>query len=368
MSRSSHLGRNCYPNTFMKYRPSSLPFLAACPCWVSAEDRGEQDKNDGTLRHHAVAHALAGDRTELEALDSEDSEKVEWALEYIKTHSPDGHVMLIEQRISVLNDEFEEITVGTPDVSCGNQLFDLKWRERNYREQMAAYALGMMQRDGWPEVRCHVLAAWNKKAEVFTLSEDEAFDIINNVIREANHYDAKPVACDYCGWCAKRLTCPALTNPVQQIVDARDDIEQLQKSQFGIWLASGAHASQLNDAAVAGMVLKIAKRVGEWSEAVEHHCKELAIKQGIIPLGFKLQTRHGNRFISSVVEAFARAGLPQEEFLPICEIKLTALVEKFAAINGMKAKQAERTVEEKLGDIVQRKPSTVSLVADKSSK
>ena len=147
MPRTAHLGRNCNPNTFM-IRPSSLPFLSACPCWTADQNRGEQDKPDGTLRHSALAHALAGDETELNALADDDHDRVRWAMDYIKTKSPDGELMHIEEVIEVLDDDFELITRGTPDATCGNQLFDLKWRERNYREQMAAYALGMIRRDG----------------------------------------------------------------------------------------------------------------------------------------------------------------------------------------------------------------------------
>jgi hypothetical protein len=213
-------------------------------------------------------------------------------------------------------------------------------------------------------VEYHLLFADRKHAEVSTLTMEEAAAIVTNVIAAAKDANAKPVACDYCGWCALRLTCPALTRNVEVIASARDDIADKQK--FAIWLADGAHSSALTDPVVAGMVLTIARQISEWCEAVEHHCKELAIKQGILPVGYKLQSRQGNRFISSVTDAFARAGLPQDEFLKLCEIKLTALIERWGAFNGMKKAQAERTVEEKLGEIIQRKSPSMSLVKEKN--
>ena len=114
-----------------------------------------------------------------------------------------------------------------------------------------------------------------------------------------------------------------------------------------------------------GQALKIARQIFGWVEAIEHHAKEMAVKQGIIPAGFKIQNRKGNRAISSVIDAFARAGLPQEEFLALCDIKFSSLVEKTMEINGMKKAQAERTVEEKLGEIIQRKAHSLSLVVEK---
>lgn len=349
-------------------RPSSLPIIAQCPAWKGDEQRGEDDKSAGTLRHSALATALAGDRVALESLDDDEAAKVEWALDYIKTHSPDGQPMRIEQRVSVMDDSFEIITAGTPDVTCGPELFDLKWRERDYDAQMAAYALAMMQESAWPHVRVHVLFAERKFARVFTLTMEQASAIVAPIVKAGGNPESKPTACDYCGWCAKRLNCPALTKNAFVVAQSREEISQQQRDDFAAWLALGAKTSELMTPDTAGMALKIARQISDWCEAVEHHAKELAIKQGIVPTGFKLQSRQGNRFIPSVTNAFARAGLPQEEFLKSCEIKFTSLVEKFAEVNGMNKAQAERTVEEKLGDALQRKSPSMSLVAEKGVK
>jgi hypothetical protein len=98
---------------------------------------------------------------------------------------------------------------------------------------------------------------------------------------------------------------------------------------------------------------------------VDQAAKEMAVKQGIVPEGFKLQSRQGNRFVSSVAAAFPLVGMPQETFLGACEIKLTKLTEAYAAFAGMKKAPAEREICNKLGDVVQRKPATMSLVAEK---
>ena len=346
-------------------RPSSLPMLAECPCFSSAPDTGKQDKSAGTARHEALAAALRGDRTLLDSIEDDEQSAVEWALEYIRVHSPDGNLIRIEQRLDVLDDDFQVIISGTPDVTCGQELFDLKWRERNYDEQMAAYALAMMQSENLKGVRVHILFAERKFARVILFTIEDARAVVDRVISLAKNPNTQPIACDYCGWCEKRLTCPALTDTVQQIANARAEIPADTCDDFSKWLEAGAHASELTDPANAGSVLKIARQIGTWCEAVEYHCKELAVKQGIIPVGFKLQLRHGTRFITSVTDAFARAGLPQDEFLKSCDIKFSLLVEKFCEVNEMKKAQAERTLEEKLAEIVQRKAPTISLVAEK---
>lgn len=351
----------------MKYRPSSLPMLAACPRFAPDESRGEDDKNEGTERHNVFAEMLSGNDSALGTLDDDQRERVEWAVEYVKCHAPmSDHPLHIERRLSLLDDDFNEITAGTPDVTCGPELFDLKWRERDYLPQMAAYAAAMMREHGWPEVRVHLLFAERKHAQVFTLTEAQAMLIVNTVIAAASQ-GAAPVACDYCGWCANRLTCSALTTPVSQVANFREDIKSNGYMLFMEWLQKGAHASELNNGKLAGEVLRIARTIANWCEAVEHHCRELAIKQGVVSVGYKLQSRKGNRYIPSVTEAFARVGLPQTEFLAACDVKFSALVDATAKLNAMPNKQAEHAVEEKLGDALQRKDSTMSLVVDKEA-
>lgn len=341
-------------------RPSSLPALQACPCFESSEDVGVSDKTDGTMRHNAMAAALRDEVNWGTDLDEEQREKVEWAVEFVRMRS--SETMLIEQRVSVVTDDFEIAFSGTPDVRSGNNLFDLKWRQRNYWPQMAAYALAMIQEQGFKTVSAFVLFAERKHVEVMEFTEIYCHELIDGIIAKSSSSERKPVACDYCGWCDRRLTCEALTFKVDQIANARSDINVIVLDTFNDWLLDGAHASKLEDADLAGHVLTIARQISNWCDAVEYNCKQLAIKRGTVPTGYKLQARQGKREITSVTDAFAKVGMPQEVFLKLCELKLSPLVEKFSEINSVSKKQAERTIEERLGDIIQRNPGTVSLV------
>ena len=350
-------------------RPSSLPMLAVCPRYVPAPDTGELDKSAGTARHDAMAAALLGREPDWSLHTDDEREKVEWAIDYIRLKSPAGETMMVEQRRELVGEDFEVIYSGTPDVTCGHELFDLKWRERDYAAQMAAYALAMMTDEPWMEqyVNVHVLFAERKHVQTYRLTSEDAWAIVGKILHDANSPASEPKACDYCGWCANRLTCPALTAPVQQIADARGEVGFDDAAKFSEWLAAGAHSSDMNSPELSGAVLRIARTIGTWCEAVEHHCKALAVKQGITPAGYKIQNRQGNRFIASVMDAFARTGLDQDQFLPLCEIKFAPLAEKLAAVRGMKKSQAERELESKLGDCLQRKAPSVSLVAEKST-
>lgn len=344
----------------MNIRPSSLPFLSACPCWQS--DGGNTETDAGTKRHQALKRLLTPDGIHVpdSSLDLPDADRdgVVWAADYIRCKAPmSEYPLTVETRGYFIDRDFQRIE-GTPDVICGSHLFDLKWRERDYTAQMAAYALMMWEATpGIETITAHVLYGESKHFEVLTFDRESAEAIVQEVIDRANAADAQPTPCDYCGWCGKREECPALVKRVNAVVSGRED-----------WELEQYHTSAIISAAEMGKALRLARHIADWCESVEHHAKELAVKSGLVPEGFKLQTRQGNRFIANIAECFARAGLPQDTFLSACEVKLSALVEKAAYITGAPKAATERDLEAKLGDVVQRKPSTVSLVAIKQKK
>ena len=79
-----------------------------------------------------------------------------WAARYIV--SVIGRKKLIsEQRITITRGG-EEVTFGSADAYCKGHLFDLKTGQiRDYKQQMAAYALGVMQKTGEKSLTCHLV-------------------------------------------------------------------------------------------------------------------------------------------------------------------------------------------------------------------
>lgn len=347
-------------------RPSSLPMLAACPCWESSG--GNDDTNAGTQRHIAFARALSNDPEPFRDLRKDDHDSVEWAAEYVRMHAPTSdHEMRLEFHLNPLDTEFHPIfeNGGTADALCGPHLFDLKTRERDYNAQMAAYALAMFQEHGWDQVHVHLLFTETKRPVKFTFTETEAADVVNRIVAAVKEPNRQPTACDYCGWCSKVLNCPAHLSNAVKIARERQELSMQAKVAFEAWVGQGAHTSAIEDPALMGEVLRVARVLANWCDAAEFRAKDMAIKEGKIPSGFKLQSRQGNRFVASVADAFPLVGLPQAEFLKACECKPTLLFETYAGFHGLKKPAAEREVERKLGEVLQRKASTQSLVVEK---
>ena len=343
----------------LKHRPSSLPALAQCPKFESGGS--SEFAEAGTVRHHALSLMLLGNEDSLFTsddlnLDDEQMDGVKWAEDYIRLHAPTtDHPLICERKREWTGPDFST-REGTPDVTCGNHIFDLKWRKRDYDAQMADYALAVMEEGGFESVTVHLLYGAFKQVEVIQFDLASASRIVLDILTKANDPKSEANPCDYCGWCSKRLTCSALLERANTVAEHRED-----------WGLASYHSSEILTAEEMGKALRLAKALGKWCESVEHHARELA-RNGIIAEGFKVQERKGNRFIASIMDAYSKAGIEQGDFLSACEIKFSSLVELHAAKEGIKKAAAEREMERRLGEVVQRKQSTVSLVSVKEKE
>ena len=126
-------------------RPSNLPKLAVCPCYESNPVAGPAAER-GTLLDTAFRAELLGLEERLviaNKLTADEIAAVAWSVSMVRAISGRERVLAREDdcRVKMLN------LTGTADAIVPSRLthFDLKSGARgNYREQMAAYALGLM--------------------------------------------------------------------------------------------------------------------------------------------------------------------------------------------------------------------------------
>ncbi|MDA1277397.1 MAG: DUF2800 domain-containing protein [Verrucomicrobia bacterium] len=343
-------------------RPSSLPALAQCP---SFESGSSEYAEDGTERHHALTEHFAGDDSRLELMDDEQAEGVRWAAEYIKIHAPMSDFPIdFEKKMSFTDADLNEVE-GTPDVVCGNHLFDLKWRYRDYTAQMAAYALMMFQGAPRETVTVHLLFGATKRAQAFNLTEESCRYIIDPIIERARNPDRVPEVCDYCGWCKLKLTCPAFKVRVDAVLEGRDD-----------WHLETYTTDFVTDGKEMAKALRLARRIKKWCEAVEWRAKELWQKEGVQIPDFEMKERQAKQYITNVIEAFRRSGLPQDKFLECCEPRLNTsktypdklgLIDTYHGSCGGSKAGAKKELLRKLESVLKRGNTTVYLV-DTGSK
>ena len=180
--------------------------------------------------------------------------EVLWTAKYIM--SVVGRKKLItEERISIMRDG-EEITFGSMDAYCKGHLFDLKTgRVRDYSQQMAAYALGVMQKYGEDKLTCHLVYSRTKEVKKFDLTRKEAEDTVYAIVDSVNDVTRSPWPCEYCAWCDRKETCTALKHFAYTIAGQMETMKHI-------------NLNEPLEPAVRQRLLAIADAVGNWSEGI----------------------------------------------------------------------------------------------------
>lgn len=358
-------------------RPSALPKLARCVHWRPLE-RETEAAQAGTARHMAFAaavhmararknddqNAAEGYAAELETLmaplSADERDGVEWAAGYVTAHATTAEPLLTEHRMELFDANFDAVTRGTADTVCGPDLFDLKWFEAQYDMQLAAYALMRMQETGRKWLDVHILFAFDQTARKTRVTWDSANRLVFGLIDRAKAGTGPRKSGSGCQYCARALTCPAFTEPVEVIRTARED-----------WQLGNYHSSDLADPAEMAKALTLARKVQDWCKAVEYHAKQMA-GSGLDLPGFRRRTVTGRKWVCDVMGAFSVAGLPQETFLACCDVRMETpkkypnkrgIADEYAKLHGIKKAPAKRKLDEALAPFIRRGADSVSLVS-----
>ena len=190
-------------------RPSLLPKLAQCPCFVSSPDAGEAAER-GTRMDTAFRDLLMGvdEFRACEHLEADEKESILWAVKTVRMLCS-GEEVIADKNRCTFTQWHPRVTGGEADCICPilGKLFDLKSGQiRNYWEQQASYAKSIMEREFLDEVTCHLLFCDQQQIVTRKFTYQEAIDIVNGVVDTVDR-GGGPRLCEYCGWCAEQDTC-----------------------------------------------------------------------------------------------------------------------------------------------------------------
>jgi hypothetical protein len=196
----------------MSLRPSNLPKLAECACYESNPNPGPAAER-GTALDALFRSRISGtpDQAEMFYQPTEaDNAAVDWAVATARALAGGAEVIAREADCSVSIPGFAH--PGTADALIPEKFAhaDLKTgQKRNYREQMAAYALGLMEQHFASEWTAHLLFCDQKEVISHRFTFDEATRTVADVVARFHDPAKRPTPCGYCGWCAKENTCEA---------------------------------------------------------------------------------------------------------------------------------------------------------------
>jgi hypothetical protein len=151
---------------------------------------------------------------------------------------------------------------------------------------------------------------------------------------------AAPTPNPYCGWCARKLTCPAFNERVLEIARNRED-----------WKLDHYHSSEITDPREMSKALDLAPLVEKWAESVRFHAREMAIKQGRSIPGYEVATR-SVRSIPDIAMAYKLAQIPPDMFLQCCKITLGELEKAYAQGRNISIAKAKTLMNEILAPVI----------------
>ena len=269
-------------------RPSLLPKLAECSCYQPAPGQSGAAAR-GTLMDSAFRAVMQG-QDMIGDLAKEDTEAVLWAVDTLKAIAGSDKVLTLEEDCKV---DIECLKMqGTADAIIPEKrmLADLKSGQiRNYKEQMAAYAIGLMNEHWVDEWTCHLLFCDQQVLISHHFTFPQAFKIADDVVQGYKNSQKAATPCDYCEWCALSTTCEARVSAA---------LEPLGVSNTPETKVTEIFEAILNDPDRLGDFLEKCKILEKFQEKAQEKAKGL-LEAGIDVAGWKL----GKGRISEFVDA-----------------------------------------------------------------
>ena len=239
--------------------PSSLPKLAECALFTGAPGASAAAER-GTLLDKALRELFMDDPTTFDLLTAEDKKAVEWGANELRVLSGGYHVETREEHLGMEVPGMSK--PGTADAVCvrAQWVADIKTGQvRNYRQQLAAYALACMVEHFANSWTAHVVYVDQRLRRTYDFTRDQAEATVSNLIAEASSRAAEPTPNEYCGWCANFNSCRAI----------------VRQSSEALALVNGERTLEEIRWEIASDPLKLSVFASNWKRAQDHIAEPL---------------------------------------------------------------------------------------------
>ena len=271
----------------MKIRHSSLPKLALCgqyegsPGTSPAAERGTM--LDRVFRDAWTTGEIPRD------LNDEDAAAISWALKQcINLGGGADGLQTSDNACRVQTAGLDHI--GTVDgvAAWANWSMDLKSGQiYDYQGQMAAYALGLMQMRFEQDWTTHLLFCDQQKLVTHHWTYKSASDMVRGILANVG---TGPRENDYCGWCAKSLTCPARV--------ASKDSALVTVAGLAPTVQDEGFLALLNDPVQLGKFLAACNTLEDFRDAAKNKAR-LMLECDIKVPGWRLQKPRASEYIEA---------------------------------------------------------------------
>jgi hypothetical protein len=225
-------------------RPSSLPKLAQCPGYTNSPFKAGPPAMRGTITDEGYRDyfAIGEDAPNFVNMDERIAELsgecgvelapakagVQWAIDYTKLLAKGSEIITDEDRLTVKTPMLDSSS-GTMDCHIPQQriIIDLKsGMVRNYKEQLAAYAMEVMNDRFEEKYEAYLLFLDSQTVVKYIFTFEEAQGIVA-AIRMATLDPYKQLKVNqYCGWCGSKDTCQERISMAARSMAALDTAER----------------------------------------------------------------------------------------------------------------------------------------------
>jgi hypothetical protein len=272
----------------MNIRHSALPKLALCGQYEGAPGTSPAAER-GTKLDAAFRHAWTTGEFPDWDLPEEDADAVRWAInQCISLGGVRDGLTTDEDRCRILTGGFEHRGTADGVAVRGRWLVDLKSGQiYDYRAQMAAYALGLMQQHFEQTWDTHLLFCDQRQTVIHRWTYATASELVRKVLANVG---TAPVENDYCGWCAKSLTCPArVATKDKALVTVAGLAPTVQDEGF---------LALLNDPERLGQFLAACQTLDDFRDAAKAKARELLEAGQKVP-GWRLQKPRASEYVEA---------------------------------------------------------------------
>jgi hypothetical protein len=313
--------------------PSMAPKLAECAVFVGASGSSAAAER-GTAIDKAIRLAMDGDTAPIDQLSGDDLTAANWGIETLRRLSGGEHVKTREEYLAMAVPGLSKL--GTADAICKRAMWvaDIKTGQvRNYRQQLAAYALACMEDHFAESWTAHVVYVDQQLVRSYDFTRAEAEATTQAWISAATSPLARPTPCEYCSWCANKETCSAL---VFQSKAALADVHSVNGDSLTI---------------IRDRILADTQQLSDFAKRYKFFEKELAeplidaLKERLaagdeIP-GWKVSTSAGREYVEADAIAKASANVSKETLILALGGKMSAKqFRQFCADSGVEVDES----------------------------
>jgi tellurite resistance protein len=288
--------------------PSTLPKLAECALFEGASGTSAAAER-GTAVDLAIRNLIAGDELEPMAdVVGFDFSPIAYGVEELKRLAKGSFVETREEYLAMAVPGLSKL--GTADAVCKAEKWvaDIKTGQvRNYREQLAAYALACMEDNFDTSWTAHVIYVDQKMIRSYDFSYEEAWQTTQRTIARAISAESKPTPCEYCSWCKHYNNCHAIVRQAESAIAlipeaTGNSIDAIRQRILATAESMGAFAKEW----------KLAEK--EIAEPVLGHLKTRLENGDEVP-GWKLTSMSGRKFVEHDAIAKAAQGISKETLI-----------------------------------------------------